>query len=85
MTDPLADVPAVTPGGVRLTPSQRLILKNHGVLAIAREDGGTLIVWLDAQGNLSGQYYPAEREAALACWREQHAGPGPEADNGLSL
>lgn len=84
MTDPLADIPAVTPGGVTLTPSQRLALKSHGVLTLTREDGGTLVVWLDAQGNLSEQYYPADRDAALACWSEQHAGPESEVDDSFS-
>jgi len=72
------DIPAVSPGGITLTPAERLTLLEHGVLTLAQRDGSTLVLWLSGTGSLSEQYYPAAPAAALDRWREEY----PEATNG---
>lgn len=78
MTIALEDLPAVTPGGLTLTPAERLMLLENGVLTLAQRDGSTLVLWLNGSGRLSEQYYPAAPAAALDRWREEY----PEATSG---
>jgi len=78
MTVSLEDIPAVSPGGLTLTPAERLTLLEHGVLTLAQRDGSTLVLWLNGSGRLSEQYYPAAPAAALDRWREEY----PEAMSG---
>lgn len=92
MTISIADVPAVSPGGLSLTPSERWTLSADGVLTVAQRDGSTLVLWLDGAGRLYEQYYPAAKAAALDRWREEypqaarsHAdGNEPERDDGFT-
>lgn len=72
MTVSLEDIPAVSPGGLSLTPAERLTLLENGVLTLAQRDGSTLILWLNSSGRLSEQYYPAAPAAALDRWREEY-------------
>ena len=78
MTLSLEDIPAVSPGGLTLTPAERLTLLEHGVLTLAQRDGSTLVLWLSGAGGLAEQYYPAAPAAALDRWREEY----PEATGG---
>lgn len=78
MTVSLEDIPAVSPGGLTLTPAERLTLLEHGVLTLTQRDGSTLVLWLNGSGRLSEQYYPAAPAAALDRWREEY----PEATSG---
>ncbi|MFV9671444.1 hypothetical protein ACNY68_20910 [Pantoea sp. KXB25] len=92
MTVSLEDIPAVSPGGLTLTPAERLTLLERGVLTLAQRDGSTLILWLSRSGHLSEQYYPAAPAAALDRWREEYpdAPPAhrvhdePEQDDGFA-
>lgn len=72
------DIPAVSPGGLTLTPGERLTLLENGVLTLAQRDGSTLVLWLNGSGRLSEQYYPAAPAAALDRWRKEY----PEATGG---
>lgn len=72
MTIPISDVPAVSPGGMSLIPSERWPLSAYGVLTLPQRDGSTLLLWLDGAGRLCEQYYPATRAAALDRWREEY-------------
>lgn len=72
MTLSLEDIPAVSPGGLTLTPAERLTLLENGVLTLAQRDGSTLVLWLSGSGSLSEQYYPAAPAAALDRWREEY-------------
>ena len=72
------DIPAVSPGGLTLTPAERLTLLENGVLTLAQRDGSTLVLWMSGAGRLSEQYYPAAPAAALDRWREEY----PEATGG---
>ncbi|CAX53280.1 uncharacterized protein EbC_pEb10200020 (plasmid) [Erwinia billingiae Eb661] len=72
MTTALEDIPAVSPGGLTLTPAERLTLLESGVLTLAQRDGSTLVLWLSGAGRLSEQYYPAAPAAALERWREEY-------------
>lgn len=65
MTTALEDIPAVSPGGLTLTPAERLTLLENGVLTLAQRDGSTLVLWLNGSGRLCEQYYPAAPAAAL--------------------
>lgn len=78
MTVSLEDIPAVSPGGLTLTPADRLTLLEHGVLTLTQRDGSTLVLWLNGSGRLCEQYYPAAPAAALDRWREEY----PEATSG---
>ncbi|WLS81154.1 hypothetical protein Q3V30_22115 (plasmid) [Erwinia pyri] len=78
MTLSLEDIPAVSPGGLTLTPAERLTLLENGVLTLAQRDGSTLVLWLNGSGGLSEQCYPAAPAAALDRWREEY----PEATGG---
>lgn len=78
MTTALEDIPAVSPGGLTLTPAERLTLLESGVLTLAQRDGSTLVLWLSGAGRLSDQYYPAAPAAALDRWREEY----PDATSG---
>lgn len=92
MTVSLEYIPAVSPGGLTLTPAERLTLLENGVLTLAQRDGSTLILWLSSSGRLSEQYYPAAPAAALDRWREEYPdAPGdhfahdePEEDDGFT-
>ncbi|KHJ69304.1 hypothetical protein QU24_04520 [Pantoea rodasii] len=92
MTIAVNDIPAVTPGGLPLTPAERLTLGQNGVLTVAQRDGSTLVLWLDGAGRLYEQYYPAAKAAALDRWREEypeaarrHAdGNEPDRDDGFT-
>lgn len=91
MTIAVNDIPAVTPGGLTLTPAERLTLGQNGVLTVAQRDGSTLVIWLDGGCRLYEQYYPAAAAAALDRWRDEYpeavsrfqAGDKPERDDGL--
>ncbi|MDE8558996.1 hypothetical protein [Pantoea vagans] len=72
MTVSLEDIPAVSPGGLSLTATERLTLLENGVLNLAQRDGSTLILWLSSSGRLYEQYYPAAPAAALDRWREEY-------------
>lgn len=78
MTVSLEDIPAVSPGGLTLTPAERLTLLEDGVLTLTQRDGSTLVLWLNGSGRLCEQYYPAAPAAALDRWREEY----PEATSG---
>lgn len=84
MFEPLSDIPTITPGGVHLTPSQRLALKQNRSIAIVNSDGSTLIVWLDSQGHLHESIHPADQMMTLDIWRRDHSDldSEPESDNG---
>lgn len=68
----LEDLPAVTPGGLTLTPAERLTLLENGVLTLEQRDGSTLVLWLNGSGRLYEQYYPAAPAAALERWSEEY-------------
>lgn len=92
MTIAVNDIPAVTPGGLPLTPAERLTLGQNGVLTVAQRDGSTLVLWLDGAGRLYEQYYPAAKAAELERWREEYPqaargyadGSEPERDDGFT-
>lgn len=92
MTLSLEDIPAVSPGGLTLTPAERLTLLEHGVLTLTQRDGSTLVLWLNGSGRLFEQYYPAAPAAALDRWREEYpdaqaghrAHDEPEQDDGFT-
>lgn len=75
MFEPLSDIPAITPGGVHLTPAQRMALKMNRSIAIVNNDGSTLIVWLDSQGHLNEKHYPADEGMTLDIWLREHSEP----------
>lgn len=76
MTVSPEDIPAVSPGGLTLTPAERLTLLDHGVLTLAQRDGSTLVLWLNGAGRLSEQYYPAAPAAGVRSIRKPRAATG---------
>ena len=92
MTIAVNDIPAVTPGGLTLTPAERLTLGQNGALTVAQRDGSTLVIWLDGGGRLYEKYYPAAAAAALDRWRDENpeavsrfkAGDKTERDDGFT-